>query len=372
MQQDLEYTLHRHHHHFRRFSYTFANDNEDDFFDMRFSSHLENHSYDAVISFNFFPLVSNVCEKYHIPYISWCYDSPVRIINTKALSNSCNHVFMFDRKEVNEYQKKGFKNVYHMPLAINTHRLNHLFESSSKKYACDVSFLGNLHHGNFPDFLQPLPPYELGYIQSLINIQKNLSGTFVLELINVPSLLARLIPYYQAYTNDKSFTLSENDFSFLFGKYVTELERIELLSSISQICHMDVYSNKPDSIPSTCHYQGSADYFAKMPFVFRESKINLNPTFHCIRSGISLRALDIMGSEGFLLCNAQDEMFEYFIPNEDFVFYNSIDEVSDIISFYLQHEELREKIAINGCKKCHDLFSYDEQFPKLLKTAGVS
>ena len=31
---------------------------------------------DAVFSFNYFPLVSNVCKREGLPYISWIYDSP--------------------------------------------------------------------------------------------------------------------------------------------------------------------------------------------------------------------------------------------------------------------------------------------------------
>lgn len=70
MQRDLEDVLHSLHITFYRFSYQFSNIHEDDFFCSRFENHLKTHNYDAVISFNFFPLTAAVCHKYDIKYIS--------------------------------------------------------------------------------------------------------------------------------------------------------------------------------------------------------------------------------------------------------------------------------------------------------------
>ena len=371
MQPTLESALLDHHCHFRRFSYCFHDDNQDAFFEERFAKHLSNHQYDAVISFNFFPLVSNICEQFHIPYLAWCYDSPVRLLNKTALANSCNYVFMFDQREVSDYQKQGFTQVYHMPLAVYPKQLKKQLQIRHPEYACDVSFIGNLHHGNFTDFVIPLSDYDKGYLQGLINLQRNLSGNFVLDFISVRELLERFNPVYQRYTNNPDYELSEENFSFLFGKYVTEQERLYLLKAISQVCEMHVYSNASDQIPDSCVYRGTADYFREMPYIFHESKINLNPTFHCIRSGIPLRALDIMASKGFLLCNAQEEMFSYFTPFEDFVFYDSVNQAADLVKYYLAHDDLREQIAANGQQKCFDLFSYDKILPQMFEIAGL-
>lgn len=46
-------------------------------FAARFDKHIESASYDAVFTFNYFPIISNCCKKHNIPYIAFVYDSPL-------------------------------------------------------------------------------------------------------------------------------------------------------------------------------------------------------------------------------------------------------------------------------------------------------
>jgi spore maturation protein CgeB len=58
-----------------------------------------------------------------------------------------------------------------------------------------------------------------------------------------------------------------------------------------------------------------------------------------------------MGCGGFLISNYQPEIPEYFVPDEDIVLYDSIPDLLAKIEFYLEHEDLRLKIAANGYEK---------------------
>ena len=84
-----------------------------------------------------------------------------------------------------------------------------------------------------------------------------------------------------------------------------------------------------------------------------------------------LRVLDILGSGGFLLSSYQPEVAEYFIADSEVVLYSDIQEAIDKTAFYLAHEDLRSKIAINGCQKTHEEFNYTKLFTELFKTAEV-
>ncbi len=44
-------------------------------------------------------------------------------------------------------------------------------------------------------------------------------------------------------------------------------------------------------------------------------------------------------------------MFEYFVPDEDFVYYTDQQDLLNKIEYYLTHDEERERIAKNGCEK---------------------
>ena len=105
-----------------------------------------------------------------------------------------------------------------------------------------------------------------------------------------------------------------------------------------------------------------------MPKIFKCSKINLNMTLRSIKSGIPQRAFDIMGCGGFLLSNYQPELAEYFIPGEDLVLYDSVDDLIQKIDYYLSHEEERLQIAKNGYEKVKRYHTYDTRLTEILNT----
>ena len=95
-----------------------------------------------------------------------------------------------------------------------------------------------------------------------------------------------------------------------------------------------------------------------MPYIFHNSKINLNITSKTIESGIPLRVFDILSCGGFCLTNYQPEIARYFTDGEDLVMYSSMEDLVDKVAYYLEHDEEREQIARNGYEKLkgnHDL-----------------
>ena len=108
-----------------------------------------------------------------------------------------------------------------------------------------------------------------------------------------------------------------------------------------------------------------------MPHVFKHSKINLNITLRSIVSGIPLRVFDIMGCGGFLLTNYQQDMFEYFVPEEDFIFYSDMEELSDKCKFFLEHDDIRKKIAGNGYEKVRKYHTFDIRIEEILNTIKI-
>ncbi len=64
-----------------------------------------------------------------------------------------------------------------------------------------------------------------------------------------------------------------------------------------------------------------------------------------------MRAFDIMGSGGFLLSNFQADFLDAFTPGEDFVYYESEEDLLQKIDYYLDHEDERAAIAKNGHDK---------------------
>jgi len=69
-----------------------------------------------------------------------------------------------------------------------------------------------------------------------------------------------------------------------------------------------------------------------------------------------------MGAGGFLLSNYQADFLDYFIPDEDFVYYESEEDLCEKVEYYLSHEAKRKEIAHNGHEKVKQNHSFEKFF----------
>lgn len=319
---------------------------------------------DTVFSFNYFPLVSNVCKKEGLPYLSWIYDSPYVMLYSYTTVNPCNHIHVFDKALCREFQTAGIKTVHYLPMAANTDRLDRL----SAATAYDVSFVGSLYteSHNFFDRMKTLSDYARGYLEGLMNAQMQIQGyNFIQE-----SLSPIMEELYQALPMDPNPDGVETR-EYLYAQYVinrklTGLERLRLLTAITQKHTLDLFTiDKTFTLPNLRNH-GTADYYTEMPLVFKKSRINLNISLRSILSGIPLRAFDIMGCGGFLLSNYQEDFLENFTPGEDFVCYESEQDLLQKIDYYLAHEDERQAIAKNGHDKVAAAHTYRDRVRQML------
>lgn len=94
------------------------------------------------------------------------------------------------------------------------------------------------------------------------------------------------------------------------------------------------------------------------------SKINLNFTN---QGGPSDRAYKILAAKGFLLSEPYPYMEKYGLtPGQDFVIFNSVEDLKKKINYYLINEEKRNKIAHQGYKTVQQ-FSRDNLTKQVLQ-----
>ena len=320
---------------------------------------------DAVFSFNYFPLISNVCKREGLPYISWIYDSPYVMLYSYTAINPCNAIHVFDRALCREFNAAGIKTVHYLPMAANTNRLDALGSPASAYDVSSVSALYTESH-NFFDRMENLSPYAKGYLEGLMQAQMNVQGcNFIQE-----SLSPIMEELYRALPMDPNPDGVETR-EYLYAQYVinrklTGLERLRLLTGITQKYTLDLFTLDPAfSLPNLRNH-GTADYYSEMPLVFKKSRINLNISLRSIKSGIPLRAFDIMGSGGFLLSNYQEDFLENFTPGVDFEYYESERDLLQKIEYYLTHEEERLAIAKNGHDQVAAAHTYRDRVREML------
>lgn len=341
--------------------------------------------YDMVFTVNYFPLISNVCERTGVKYVSWTCDNPLISMYHESVFHDCNYIFTFDKTNYLEFRGMGVKHIWYLPLAVDTERMDALLgvpeevgrwkvaqDPEMQKYRGDVAFVGSLYERNSYDKIKNrLPEYLRGYFDAVMEAQLNISGANIVEPMLTTNILEQLQEYFQLEKSEGSFS----DLGLIFqttvlGFKIAEIERRRALIELSKHYRVNVYSNSDVSDLLRIQYCGSVDYWSEMPKVFRMSKINLNFTIPNIKSGIPLRIWDVLGCGGFLLTNYQAEIPYYFKEGEDLVCFDGLEDLCEKVGYYLEHEEERKRIAWNGYHKVREKHSYIERIHTILDTVA--
>ena len=341
--------------------------------------------YDMVFTVNYFPLISNVCERTGVNYVSWTCDNPLISMYHESVFHACNYIFTFDKTNYLEFRGMGVKHIWYLPLAVDTERMAALLgapeetgrrkaaqDPEMQKYRGDVAFVGSLYERNSYDKIKSrLPEYLRGYFDAVMEAQLNISGANIVEPMLTTNILEQLQEYFQLEKSEGSFS----DLGLIFqttvlGFKIAEIERRRALIELSKHYKVNVYSNSDVSDLLRIQYCGSVDYWSEMPKVFRMSKINLNFTIPNIKSGIPLRIWDVLGCGGFLLTNYQAEIPYYFKEGEDLVCFDGLEDLCEKVGYYLEHEEERKRIAWNGYRKVREKHSYIERIRTILDTVA--
>lgn len=338
---------------------------------------IRDNNIDSVFTVNFWPLVANVCNELSLPYIAWSYDCPQNLKTNDCMDFETNYIYLFDRSEVEQYRKEGLSRVFHMPLATDPDLFDKMSAGKDtagikRNLTSEISFVGNLYTSyDYNAMLLSMPEnsYFKGYIRGLVSAQSNLFNYWI-----IPDLINDKVTRYVK-NETGADELTRKQLVFLIANYITYKDRLMILKMAKKVSDdVALYSYKVNdsekSMLSSVDIRPSVDYLTEMPYVFRHSKINLCPTLRCIGTGIPLRMLDIMASHGFLLCNAQSELMEYFDSN-DCAMYSSYEEAYDLMQFFIRNDGIRERCVENAYAKIQAAFRMDDRIKMIFEMSNV-
>ena len=102
---------------------------------------------DMVFTVNYFALITTVCAKLRIPYVVWTCDNPLISMYNRKVFEDCNYFFTFDKTNFLEFTGMGVKHIWHLPLAVNTKRLDFVRENGTDlaAYQNEIAFVGSLY-----------------------------------------------------------------------------------------------------------------------------------------------------------------------------------------------------------------------------------
>ncbi len=364
----------------------------------------ETPQWDIVFSFNYYPTISEVCERFGVPYISWTFDSPYLPVTSVTNKNRVNMIYLFDRALYEKMRDEGIDTVRYLPLAVNGRRMKAMREACDRergggsrspaggggsrfptgagrsrspagagRYDHDISFVGGLYadkNNFYNDIAGDIPVILKGIIEDALELQ---TGVYGRDLIGDPSVISGdTIAELKRHIRFEVSDVYRIDFDELVRDMLrtqaTEMDRLSLLEAMGREHPgaVDLYT-RWDSPPlpgvNNCGY---ASYLEKMPEVFYRSRINLNITLRTIRTGMPLRALDVLAAGGFLLSTWQQELEEYFENGKDLILARDPEEMLVYTDFFLEHEKEREEIAMRGCESVWEQFDYMRVLPEML------
>lgn len=331
---------------------------------------------DFVFSLNFFPVAAKGCYECGVKYVSWVYDTPYLLLYSKHIKYDTNIVLLFDKSLYLEFRKQELNNVFYFPMAAPVDVYDEIKAENGEKYVSDVSFVGSTYQENRQDFYQLIEsasPFVKGYLDAVINMQKEVYGSFFLDKVLNKQILEELRRVCPIPKEEDEWESDEWLYAnYFLARKLTGLQRVEILHLLSEDYRLKVYVPEDvEALNKDCNC-GAVDYVNEMPLVFKNSKINLNMTLRSIQSGIPLRAMDIMGCGGFLLTNYQADFEDYFEAGVDYVYYTDNEDLVMKVDFYLEHEEERKQIARNGYEKVKANHTYRHRIQSILELVKES
>lgn len=354
-----------------------------------------------VFSINFFPYISMVCEKLNVLYLCVSVDCPVVELYSNMIKNKCNRVFLFDYAQYEEIHALNPECVFHMPLGVNVDRLDKVIgapdwdgagrnkiasdsaigKTGESYYKYDVSFIGSLYNekNKYADIYPQLPDRYKGMCDGLLTAQELLNGQEILEKAVSAELIDAIKKADSAFYSSDKNCVNTDAFVTVNHYLSTELtvrDRLNLMYVLSEglrdsaQVHLFTRSDLTDlkAANAPIIYHDGAESLKEMPEIFRRSKINLNPTMRSIKMGLPQRIWDVLGAGGFLLTNYQAEIPEYFEIGTHLEAYETIEEAYEKITYYLEHEDERLEIAMNGYELIKSKHKVVDRVVEMIKT----
>ena len=209
---------------------------------------------------------------------------------------------------------------------------------------------------------------------------------FLKDFKNVVYYLPTGIDFENYKTPDSSIKMEKSSILFA-GRPLTD-KREKIIAHVSRNFpgKLSIYSYKPhfdrsiDEMLSKGYlkegkeledykncYKGFLNGEKELAAAYHNCDVVLNITMEQGPSSMNSRVLEALATGSFLLTDYVKDTEKYFTPDEDFVFYYDLDDLTEKLTEYLNNPELRNKIAGNGCKKVEENHTLLQRAEKMLE-----
>jgi len=326
-------------------------------------------------------LISYACQELNIPVFIWYVDNPFSVTDWEHYDTPRNTIFLvFDSilaARLNEIREDF---VYYLSLGTNPNRFKpvSLSHEDKNRYECDISFVGNLDL-NKADMLRNvlrkswnnIPPVMWDIMDSVISrVAKEPELNFVAAIeeemkknggITYPGKEAKRL--FEICVEFESSAVYRAD---IIKKIIRTDRRTHGLKGNSY--NIKIFGKEEwRDIVDAENVMGQVAYRENLSKVYNASKINLNISRIQLRSALNQRVYDIPACRGFLITDFKKELEDSFDIGREIICYRHVDELFQLIDYYLKNPQERQKIADAGFKRVINEHTYHHRMKRLLE-----
>ena len=308
-------------------------------------------------------VLTDLLARLELPLASWFVDNPHLILYFyQNLTSDWMAIFTWDADNLESLRAQGFKQVIYLPLATDAHR----FVPRSTSMTRELAFVGNsmvykvrdkLEQYAFPALLvQDLALLGQGFMNSgLFSVSEFLQQEYPQHF----SLFAK-IP-------DIGVRLGYEALITWQATLVYRLERVRALLSFAPMIVGD--TGWFELLPQNgWAYHGELNYYTDLPIFYPATRINFNCTSQQMKGAVNQRVFDVPAGGGFLLTDYRRQMEHLFDLGQEMIVYNQVEEIPDLVRYYLAHNQEREKIIQAGRKRVLAEHTYDQRLATLVQS----
>ncbi len=305
----------------------------------------------------------NLISQSNVYQVNWYHDYPFyyNIFKNQAPFLSKNRIDFISEKSYVNLLRSNSRNGYFLPLATDPEYFN---TNEPRTFERDIAFVGNSSMELMDTIITDETSRELERNKELfLELKSAYQKDFTFDIRNF--LLTNENKWIE------NISIPKEKFIFCMEWMVGYMFRRDFIVDIAKEYENkfkvfgDLYwtrfIDKPLVTPEACYYDNLCHYY-------RTTKINLNVNRIQIATSFTQRHFDTKASGSFLLTDKRALNKEYFVtegPNQEIAEFESLSNCHELIKYYLEHEEEREKIAEAGIKRILNNHTYDNRIDEI-------
>ena len=307
----------------------------------------------------------DLLQKMRLPLASWFVDNPHLILYLyENLKSPWTAIFTWDKDNLFTLRERGFEHLTFLPLATDSERF--VSRNGSMSPDNDVAFVGNSMVYKVRSKLR-----DSVLTSRLKSTYREVGEHFGLsELHSVQNFLRMNKPDLW----EEFAAVQDIEDRLRYETGITwEATRIYREKCIRQLLKFNPIIAGDDGWLETLsdadgwRRSSELNYYSQLPDFYPHNRINFNCTSAQMKGAVNQRVFDVPASGSFLLTDYRRQLEELFDLERETACFDCVEEIPDLVRYYLRHPGLREKIVHSARQRILSEHTYEIRLRKLIK-----